>query len=81
MKIQGYVKDIFKNYITFVSLDEAKNRINWAVYIPKNQLISFNILNIGIDYIDNIKKPRYRLGQLCEIEISDGFAKRISLLR
>ncbi len=81
MKIQGYVREMSKNKISFISLEKARDRNLWANVIPRNQLLSFNILNIGIDYLDNIKMNRYKLGQLCEIEIHDEFAKRIGFGR
>lgn len=81
MKVKGYVREIHKNKISFISLEKAQERNLWALVIPRNQLISLEITNIGIHYLDNIKKNRYKLGQLCEIEIKDGFAERVGFGR
>jgi len=69
MKVQGYIKNSYKNRIEFCSDEGIAARNLWAISIYRSKIKNLVILDETVLYLDNIKNNRNRIGRACVIEM------------
>lgn len=79
MKIQGYVRAIYKHKIVFASVNSVNAGNRWAMAVPTKYLESITILDETVNYFDGIVKHVNKIGKRCEIEVDADFARRVGL--
>ena len=69
MKIQGYVRRIYKNKIEFSSDAKVAAGDRWANVICRSKIKSLVIIDETVKFVDDVKKNHNRIGQACIIEM------------